>query len=100
MTVRALLFVRHGLTDWNESRRLQGHKDIDLNARGRAQLAELCLPGEWSNATWYTSPLLRAIHSARLLGAETVHEDARLIEMSWGDWEGRTLVSLRSQLGD
>lgn len=92
--------MRHGLTDWNESRRLQGQQDIDLNVRGRAQLAELRLPREWSYATWYASPLMRAIHSAQLLGAETIHEDARLTEMSWGAWEGRTLASLRSQLGD
>jgi probable phosphoglycerate mutase len=95
-----LLFVRHGLTDWNESRRLQGHKDIDLSVSGCAQLANLRLPGEWSNATWYASPLLRAMHSAQLLGAETIHDDLRLKEMSWGDWEGRTLASLRSELGD
>ena len=32
-----LYFVRHGETDWNRERRLQGQHDIPLNALGRVQ---------------------------------------------------------------
>ena len=33
----ALYYVRHGLTDWNQQGRLQGHRDTSLNERGRKQ---------------------------------------------------------------
>ena len=36
---RKLYFVRHGETDWNAERRLQGRRDIPLNALGREQAA-------------------------------------------------------------
>jgi probable phosphoglycerate mutase len=32
-----LYYVRHGLTDWNAAGRLQGRRDIPLNAEGRVQ---------------------------------------------------------------
>ena len=34
---RLLYVMRHGLTNWNQSRRIQGHLDPPLNATGRAQ---------------------------------------------------------------
>jgi len=98
--MRSLLFLRHGRTDWNDSKRVQGHRDIDLNARGRAELAACQLPPQWNDASWYCSPLQRAMHSARLLGGVRVRCDPLLTEMDWGQWEGRTLASLREEFGD
>jgi broad specificity phosphatase PhoE len=37
MAAPVLYFVRHGLTDWNAAGRLQGQRDVELNAIGRAQ---------------------------------------------------------------
>jgi len=36
-TERLMYIVRHGATDWNQSGRIQGHRDIPLNETGRAQ---------------------------------------------------------------
>jgi broad specificity phosphatase PhoE len=94
-----LLFIRHGRTHWNDLGRLQGHRDIDLNEGGRAELAQRRIPASWRGALWYSSPLLRTTHSARLLGAGHLHTDERLMEMSWGQWEGQTLTALREELG-
>ncbi|MDP2821767.1 MAG: histidine phosphatase family protein [Sulfuritalea sp.] len=59
--------VRHGETDWNGEKRIQGQIDIDLNASGEAQARALrpCL-SEHSFAAVYSSDLLRAWHTAQI----------------------------------
>ncbi|MBT5038253.1 MAG: histidine phosphatase family protein [Rhodospirillaceae bacterium] len=90
-----LVMIRHATTSWNEARRLQGHSDIALSAKGRAEVAGWRLPGEYRDGTWITSPLLRAVQTARALGALQIRCEPRLVEMDWGEWEGRTLQELR-----
>ena len=88
-----LYFVRHGQTDWNKERRLQGQLDIPLNAFGEL-LAEKTGAGlkNIEFAVCYTSPLKRAERTAELIleGKETkIIEDERIKEMSFGIYEGR-----------
>ena len=45
------------------------------------------------------SPLIRAMETARLLGLDP-RPEPRLIEMAWGEWEGRRLKELRAELGE
>jgi broad specificity phosphatase PhoE len=47
-----------------------------------------------------TSPLARCVQTAALLGAPHAEREPRLVEMDWGQWEGRTLAELRAQLGE
>ncbi|HEY0567146.1 MAG TPA: histidine phosphatase family protein [Xanthobacteraceae bacterium] len=105
-----LYYVRHGETDWNAEGRLQGKRDIALNARGRRQalrcgeiLREL-FARERRAATefdYVSSPLVRASATMELargvlgLDPASYQTDARLAEMSFGLWEGRTYSDLR-----
>lgn len=95
-----LALVRHGITAWNLEKRIQGRTDPGLADAGRQLLRELCIPALYLEFDWYCSPLRRALDSADILGIDDLAVDPRLIEMSWGDWEGQILKPLRKQLGD
>lgn len=94
-----VLLIRHGLTPWNECDRIQGHRDIGLSARGRAELTARRIPPQYAPFRWYASPLARAVQSAELLGARNLQTDDRLVEMHWGSWEGLTRHDLRADHG-
>jgi broad specificity phosphatase PhoE len=94
-----LCLIRHGSTSWNEGGRIQGRTDIPLSDLGRAQVRAWRLPEEFVAAACVTSPLTRARETAALLGLAGCSEDARLAEMAWGSFEGRTLAELRAELG-
>jgi len=94
--VSRLIVVRHGETQWNVERRIQGSSDIPLNDTGLAQVAAAgaVLAGEVHGpVTVVASPLQRAFETARPLGAALgveVQTDDRLVERSYGVWEGLT----------
>ena len=94
-----LALVRHGAAEWNENGLVQGHSDVPLSDRGRAEVARWRLPPALGGFALVSSPLARAVETARLIAGEPEIEP-RLIEMSWGAWEGRTLPDLRAELGD
>jgi len=96
----ALVLVRHGPTHWNEIGRVQGREDIPLSETGRAEVMTWRIPAEFGHFRWITSPLVRAVETARLLGAADPPSDPRLAEMDWGQWSGMELDNLRAELGD
>lgn len=87
-----LYIVRHGETNWNKERRVQGHTDIPLNDYGR-HLAEETARGMKNIRIdmAYTSPLSRARETAQIiLGDRDVplYDEDRIKELSFGSYEG------------
>lgn len=90
-----VVMLRHGRTSWNAEKRIQGHTDIPLSVAGRQALQGLALPHELNAGTWISSPLIRATETADILSTgQSILTDNRLIEMNFGDWEGRTHAEL------
>ena len=97
-------FARHGETDWNREQRYQGSKDIPLNKKGQLQadangvlLREMleCDGVDPVSLNWFASPLSRASETMDRMRAAfdvelpPVVHDRRLIEISFGNLEGR-----------
>ena len=92
-----LALIRHGPTEWNRLGRIQGQTDIPLDAAGREAVAAWVLPPDLEGYRWVSSPLSRAVETARILGVEAALEDA-LVEMNWGRWEGQRIEDLGAEL--
>lgn len=95
-----LVIVRHGETEWNRERRIQGyHADSALTAAGEAQAAALAgrLAREGIDAL-FASDLGRTRSTAHPIGQATgvapVH-DPGLRERSYGIFEGRTFAEIQ-----
>jgi broad specificity phosphatase PhoE len=96
--------VRHGVTEWNEEKRYQGHQNVPLSELGRqqAELVAAHLANE-SFAAIYSSDLERAHETARLIAAKhqlpvTCHPEFR--ERHGGDWEGFTVDEVKRMYPD
>ncbi len=108
-----LYYIRHGETDFNVEARLQGRRDTELNARGRQQAAEC---GELlrdlfaresraaADFAYVASPLLRARNTMEVLrdslglDPHSYALDDRLMEISYGEWEGLTLPEIDARM--
>lgn len=89
-----LLFIRHGSTLWTTPpSRYQGRTDLPLSVLGRLEAGQLAyrLRAVKLDAI-YSSPLRRARETATLLAQDrriSLDTDDRIIELSYGDWEGK-----------
>lgn len=88
-----IYFVRHGETDWNKERKIQGQVDIPLNEFGR-HLARETAKGlrDVPFDVCFTSPLGRARETAEIIlqGRDVpILEDKRILEMNFGVLEGK-----------
>ncbi|MCI0547415.1 MAG: histidine phosphatase family protein [Candidatus Rokubacteria bacterium] len=102
--MRRLLLARHGQSVSNAVRRFQGAHDVPLSELGEAQARALGTALRRRRlARVYTSPLLRARHTAELAVAELavpVVPLADLRELSLGEWEGCTVEEIQAQTGN
>lgn len=107
-----LLLVRHGETDWNAARRIQGSTDIPLNDTGRAQARATATGLAERMAEQYggvrpivvSSDLSRAHETAQIiaaeLGTDVAHAYPQLRERSYGVAEGLTVDEYRARFGE
>lgn len=91
--------LRHGQTEWNTQKRIQGSGDSPLTAKGKAKTV---LWGNFlKNDHWdriIASDLGRVRATVDILNQKLqlpVTFDERLREQLWGDWEGLTLPFIK-----
>ncbi len=93
-----IYLTRHSKTIWNEEKRLQGRCDSPLSLDGIENAKALKTYLEESQMQFdyvYSSPILRAYHTATLLFDEKeIIKDDRLMEMNFGVLEGRKISDI------
>ncbi len=101
-----IYIARHGQTDWNLLEKWQSTTDVPLNKTGYRQAEnlrdKLSEQGVRFSAAM-TSPLLRAVETAKVLlqGSHVIAQDnLALIELDMGDYEGRKEKDVRDLLGN
>ena len=89
-----LYIIRHGQTDWNIAKKIQGRQDIPLNERGHFQAQ--CLRKAMENrpiTAVFSSPQIRAMETAIAVASPAgvpVIPVRDLMEINYGVWEGKT----------
>lgn len=99
MTKTIVYLTRHGQTEWNAVRKMQGHQDSPLTDLGVLQatwLRDAMLDTDLS--ALYASTSQRAIKTAEIIRAqrplEIITYDA-FCEIDMGDWEGKTIDEIQ-----
>ncbi|MGA7595452.1 MAG: histidine phosphatase family protein [Gallionella sp.] len=89
-----ICFIRHGETDWNRARRIQGQTDIPLNETGQAQaLAMAGNAARYEFSAIYSSDLIRACDTAQRVATDrgiAVKKLPQLRERHFGIFQGIT----------
>ncbi len=101
-----LYVVRHGETDWNTVKRLQGRTDVPLNAFGKTLAVKTGkgLQGVVFDAV-FSSPLCRAMDTAQLIlthsgNTASIQVDDRIQEIGFGIYEGLSCKAGESDMPD
>lgn len=94
MPANRILLWRHGRTEWNQTKRIQGQSDIELDDVGLRQATQAAGVLALEKPDYIVaSDLRRTVRTAEPLAATlglTAHLDPRLRERSFGPWEGLT----------
>jgi glucosyl-3-phosphoglycerate phosphatase len=98
VSLRRLVLLRHGQTDYNVGGRMQGHLDSMLTDTGVEQAASVAPEiARLVPDRLISSDLRRAVDTAELVSAACglpVKYDARLRETHLGEWQGRTVAEI------
>lgn len=98
-----IYLLRHGETVWNTLGRFQGQKDSPLTQRGLLQADQVAARLSQEIGTsgipfeLHVSPLGRALETAARVALTVpldAKEDARLMEVTTGSWDGMTLYEI------
>lgn len=97
-----LLFIRHGLTNWNAEKRWQGHADIPLNETGYAQAEALARRlADWPIERIISSDLQRCAQTAQAIAAHhpriELAYDTIWRERDVGDFRGLTYAEIEEK---
>lgn len=99
MTVKRIVLIRPGETDWNRLGRWQGWVNTPLNEHGKQQARALArFVRHIGMGALYTSDLKRALETAETLARQLPFEpipDQRLRERGIGLWQGLTLDEMQ-----
>ena len=95
--MKNIVFIRHAETEWNLMGLIQGHADIPICKEGEANAKKWKI--NLKDYTLWSSPLQRATRTAEIVFSKKPKIENALIEMNWGDWEGKKLSELRNKLG-
>jgi probable phosphoglycerate mutase len=101
--------ARHGQTEWNAEHRLQGQADTDIDDVGRDQARRNGrrlggLIGKAEDFDFVASPMRRTRETMELmreamgLDPFAYRTEPRLVEMSFGEWQGFTFAELEARL--
>ena len=87
-----LIVIRHGRTEWNHVERFRGRADIDLDEVGIRQAEAIAgRIAEWQISAIYSSPLRRALTTARILARRfdlEVKSLPGIVDIDYGEWQG------------
>jgi probable phosphoglycerate mutase len=99
--LNAVWLVRHGETEWTVSKKHTGRTDIELTPAGEEQAKALGpVLAEHEFEIVLTSPRVRARRTAELSGFADAEVDERLVELDYGEYEGRTTAEIREERPD
>jgi broad specificity phosphatase PhoE len=101
--VKRLILLRHGVTEWNQRGRFQGHADVALTPLGQEQAASAAAAlGPLEPTLVWSSDLARARATAEQVASATglpITVDERLREIHVGDLQGLTHAEALERYG-
>ncbi|SMP14623.1 alpha-ribazole phosphatase/probable phosphoglycerate mutase [Laceyella tengchongensis] len=99
-----VFLVRHGVTEWNQTKRYQGQQNVPLSELGRQQAERVAsYLADQPFAAIYSSDLERAHETARCIAAKqgiSVTCFSEFRERYGGEWEGRTVEEVLREYTD